>query len=985
MDNISLDSVYEAVNALNGPDPSRNGAAIKWLEQFQKSIDAWTIADRILNEARSSDACLFAAQTLRNKLLYQMHELPSDSYVALRDSLLSLLSNIETRLGRNVSSITVQICAALSDLYIQVLEWRGFIPQLIALFGVQGNTQNKQIFLNFFRIFPEELYNRKLKIGENRRQEIELEMAAETVQVLNILSQLCSSHDASSPSSVTLTNCVNCLASWLLNKQCPTEILAHSPLLHSVIGCLTQNSVASDLHDAATECLVNAFQLINDGNIPPQQIELARILQQGVLHTGEAFRSAVRDEDGDKLINYTRLYAEHCEAFLTEIAKHPGDGFGDLRGLEMLQIVNEYHDYNLVEMSFNVWYRLSEYLYQCDEPDFDELRIAFKPFVEKHILSLCRHCRIDSDSQEMLSERSELAEFRYRAQESVRDVTFIIGSVDLLRLLMEHLNTSTSWDQMEAILFIISSFINNIVESEKLVVPTLLDAILKLPLSGTHKQLLKTSAQLLGNLQDWLIAQTISAPSQGDSDYMVRTFEWFCTLFGFADGCMALTVAESLEFLVERGCGEIQKRSLHERYLNILSGLILSVEKSQGKAQEMEKAAQHLLKASTYLINDLPSPQLCSFLELLSVKSIDNLERINSNSIPPDPQTSPISTTTSNKENISDAWQTLSTDPILWLDRLSSVWRILKPWEIQLEYKKGSQKQECPWLPLCTRVVQCTLVTLQQQQEKQRVIEHCCRTIRFLIRSMGQQSIVFIEPLANQIILVYGRFPHSCLLYLASILVDEYGNLEFVQPGMLSMLENLATRALLLLSSVPNGFEMNPDTVDDLYRLAVRFVQRSPSSVFSHQISAHLLQNAINGLNICQVDANRSLSKFIMEVIDVAAGKRKESSIQLADVQRVKQLLLSLCPQIMLSTVSAALFHLSTLLSKEMAEIMFGLIQLDKQKAEEWLNFTCSQIPHDGGNSATPEQLLDFRTRVLSAVRSYDVILALRDLRKFYA
>uniref|UniRef100_A0A1I8C237 Xpo1 domain-containing protein n=1 Tax=Meloidogyne hapla TaxID=6305 RepID=A0A1I8C237_MELHA len=607
MDNISLDSVYEAVNALNAADPSRNGAAIKWLEQFQKSIEAWTIADRILNEARSFDACFFAAQTLRNKLLYQMHELPSDSYVALRDSLLALL-----------------------------------------------------------RILPEELYNRKIKIGENRRQEIELEMASETVQVLNILSQLCSSSDASSPSSsANLTKCVNCLASWLLNKQCPTEILAHSPLLHSVIGCLTQEGISSDLHDAATECLVNAFQLIDDGNIPPQQLELAQILKQGVLHTADAFRSAVRDEDCDKLINYTRLYAEHCEAFLTEIARHPGDGFGDLRALEMLQMVNDYHEYNLVEMSFNVWYRLSEYLYQCDEPDFDELREAFKPFVEKHILSLCRHCRIDSDSQEMLSERSELADFRHKAQESVRDVTFIIGSVDLLRLLMEHLNTSTSWDQMEAILFIISSFINNIVESENLVIPTLLDSILKLPLAGTHKQLLKTSAQLLGNLQDWLIAQTISAPTQGDSDYMVRTFEWFCTLFGFPDGCMALTVAESLEFLVERGWGEIQKRSLHERYLNILSGLILSIEKSQAKAQEMEKAAQHLLKASTYLINDLPSPQLCSFLELLSAKSIDNLEKINSlTSIPPDPQPSilPLSpNSTTNKENISDAWQIKST------------------------------------------------------------------------------------------------------------------------------------------------------------------------------------------------------------------------------------------------------------------------------------------------------------------------------------
>jgi hypothetical protein len=39
----------------------------------------------------------------------------------------------------------------------------------------------------------------------------------------------------------------------------------------------------------------------------------------------------------------------------------------------------------------------------------------------------------------------------------------------------------------------------------------------------------------------------------------------------------------------------------------------------------------------------------------------------------------------------------------------------------------------------------------------------------------------------------------------------------------------------------------------------------------------------------------------------------------------------------MLSTVSAALFHLSNLLSKEMAEIMFALIQFDKQV---FLNFT---------------------------------------------
>jgi hypothetical protein len=76
---------------------------------------------------------------------------------------------------------------------------------------------------------------------------------------------------------------------------------------------------------------------------------------------------------------------------------------------------------------------------------------------------------------------------------------------------MELLNSSDSWDQMEAILFIISAFVPNVVETERQVVPTLLEAILKLPMVDTHKQLLKTSAQLLGNLQDWL---------QANSDYM---------------------------------------------------------------------------------------------------------------------------------------------------------------------------------------------------------------------------------------------------------------------------------------------------------------------------------------------------------------------------------------------------------------------------------------------------------------------------------
>ena len=35
---VSLDRVYEAVAALQSPDPTLNGPASKWLEEFQKSV-----------------------------------------------------------------------------------------------------------------------------------------------------------------------------------------------------------------------------------------------------------------------------------------------------------------------------------------------------------------------------------------------------------------------------------------------------------------------------------------------------------------------------------------------------------------------------------------------------------------------------------------------------------------------------------------------------------------------------------------------------------------------------------------------------------------------------------------------------------------------------------------------------------------------------------------------------------------------------------
>ncbi|KAL3091604.1 hypothetical protein niasHT_024186 [Heterodera trifolii] len=972
---FTTERVYEALAALQSNEIQQNMQASKWLAEFQESVYAWSIADQMLSECRSFEACLFAAQTLRSKVLHSARELPNDAVAPLRDSLFNRLSSIEAGLGRNSTAIITQLSAALCDLYIHVVHWKGLVAQILVQFDSPTSSSNSTVLVALFKALPEELYSRKLKIGENRRTEIEEELARHTETLLFKLFHLCSLDASLSEENGFRTKAVDCLASWLLNPRCPVAVLTRSPFFRSVLSVLSQPNTSQHLHDAATECAVNALQLIDDSKVAltmsAELSEFAQLLQQSIFETADAFRLAMREEDSEKLQNFTRLYAEQSNAFLSAMANNPRKGFGDLRMLDMLLMANDYHDYTLCEMSFNVWYQLSEHLYQCNEAEFDELQGIFTPYVEKHILSLCKHCRVEPDSQDLLDRNSEHADFRSKAQESVKDVTFIIGSVNLLKRLLEVLNSSESWDQMEAILFIVSAFVGNIAETEHSVVPLLLEAILKFPVMATHRQLLKTSIQLVGNLQNWL---------EFNWGFMERIFNWLVSLFGLCEGILALTISECLEQLMERGWHEVQKRSLHDQFLSILNELLARVEQAQTNGQEMEMAAHHLLRASAHLINDLPTHQLCACLSRICSGSVARLGEVASSSASLD----------DNKENGTDSWAKLKTDPVLWLDRIADVWRTLRPWQQQLAYKQMANEQqqippECPWLSLCSNAMECSLATLQRHQSQQRVVEHACRTIRFLIRSMGAQSVVFIEPVASQIMLTFNQFPHSCLLYLSSIMVDEYGSMAHLQPGMLQLLDNLANRSLSLLATdSENGLRDHPDTVDDLYRLAIRFIQRSPSTLFSHPIVVQLFQGAIHGLVLNHQDANRSVTKFVMEIIAAAKGKRSHS-LSKEQTERVRQMLAENGPQLMLACVSAALFHLSNSLCKEMAEIVHALLKMDKLKAEQWLHFVCVQLPHDGGHSATPQQLNDFRMKILESVRPSDVLEAMRELSKFYA
>ena len=58
---------------------------------------------------------------------------------------------------------------------------------------------------------------------------------------------------------------------------------------------------------------------------------------------------------------------------------------------------------------------------------------------------------------------------------------------------------------------------------------------------------------------------------------------------------------------------------------------------------------------------------------------------------------------------------------------------------------------------------------MRRFQQDGRVMERCCRCLRFAVRCVGGQSAPLLPPMTAQMVEIYGSTQHSCLIYLASV------------------------------------------------------------------------------------------------------------------------------------------------------------------------------------------------------------------------
>uniref|UniRef100_A0A8C0FC61 Transportin-3 n=1 Tax=Bubo bubo TaxID=30461 RepID=A0A8C0FC61_BUBBB len=450
-------------------------------------VHAWEISDQLLQIRQDVESCYFAAQTMKMKIQTSFYELPTDSHASLRDSLLSHIQNL-----KDLSPVIVtQLALAIADLALQMASWKGCVQTLVEKYS--NDVTSLPFLLEILTVLPEEVHSRSLRIGANRRTEIIEDLAYYSSTVISLLMTCV---EKAGNDEKMLIKIFRCLGSWFNLGVLDSTFMANSKLLSLLFEVLQQDKTSSNLHEAASDCVCSALYAIEnvETNLP-----LALQLFQGVLTLESAYHMAVAREDLDKVLNYCRVFTELCETFLDKIVCTPGQGLGDLRTLELLLICAGHPQYEVVEISFNFWYRLGEHLYKTDDAVIHSI---FKAYIQRLLHALARHCQLDSDHEGVPEETDDFGEFRMRVSDLVKDLIFLVGSVECFAQLYATLKDGNPpWEVTEAVLFIMASIAKSVDQENNPTLVEVLEGVVRLP-ETVHTAVRYTSIELVGEMSE---------------------------------------------------------------------------------------------------------------------------------------------------------------------------------------------------------------------------------------------------------------------------------------------------------------------------------------------------------------------------------------------------------------------------------------------------------------------------------------------------
>lgn len=931
--------VLAAHNTMSsGADRAQKEQAHQFLEQFQKSEDAWTATIAML-ESNNVDAAakLFAATTLKGKIVYDLHQIPRQALPDLRTSLIRNLATFHA----GPKPIRLQLCVCLANLAIQMIEWKDVLSLIVSTLGTDAATL--PCVLDFLRVLPEEVtHGRKINLTESeltiRTGEL-IEDNAE--QALRLLVQ----YAQSSPQAAQNPQLLNCITSWM--REIPLEHIINSPLLKVIMNALS----APEPFEAAVECLCT---LIAETRDVDETMASIMVLYPQVISLRPLIAQAASEEDSEMYKGIAKIFAEAGESWVLLIARLPVDFRTLVESILETAALDTERD--AISHTFKFWYDLKQYLTLEKYVQAKSLYMDVYAKLVDIMIGHLEYPKPESGDEKDLFEgdreqEEKFREFRHQMGDVLKDCCEVMGvseclkkPYDLIQAWVQRFgaqatqqNMVPEWQKLEAPLFAVRAMGRMVPPEENVMLPRLIPLIVSIP---DQEKVRFQAVMALGRYTEWTAKHPEALRDQLDfimtsfnhtTKDVVRaaalSFKFFC------NDCAALLVP----FIIQ----------LQSFYVTQLNKLPMS-------------SQEEITEGVASVVAKVPAEQTYDMLKLYCNPVLENLMLIA-------------------EQAKDDVGHKLLADKI---NLLTIFIELVKP--------HVPSSVEHPAVKYCIEIFPVLSHIIQHFWQSVPVLERVCRCWRYMILSYRTAMRPLLAELATQLTTGFEKSRQGCFLWATASIVREFSqDVEEVDPNttnaVFQFYEQQAKTFLHILSDLAP--EELPDLIEDYFRLAADMAMYFPAQSIGSPLMDTILSAASTSLTLLKEEPIIATLHFLRDVLGYGRNSAPFSSfdqtrhdVPEAIQNRVKELVMNDQGRLVQRILTGMMYSFPEGSFPDASGVLLDLFELIPEPVAGWVQQTVGMLPP---GSITPQESERFLNNIRQRIQTGDIRMIRTILQDF--
>ncbi|WBW73320.1 karyopherin/importin-beta family nuclear import receptor Mtr10 [Schizosaccharomyces osmophilus] len=819
-----MEELHNALTTLYASvDRNQKLEANSYLEEFQKSAAAWQICFQILNTVDSSiESKLFAAQTLRQKIVYDFHQLPKSVHAELRDSMLQLF--ISSKDSPRPLLISFAVCMAAIALHMT--EWHNVINDVFQ--ACSSHDPTGRCILQFLSVLPEEAADpRKTSLTwEELCTRIDELLRDNGPAVLELLLQYVNSNVyAGGSSNVDLNLVLTSLTSWL--REIPLEKVLSSPLIELAFRSLDDDMLIDD----AVEFLC---AVLNETREVDESMDMIMMLYPRLLE----FRPKIiaQKDDPDVFRAIGRLFTEAGESWVVLMARMPNEFLPLVESI--VQICANDEELEAIKFTFAFWWDMKQML---ELEAYTQARIIYAPLFLEMVGIVVSHLHYPRADNQPLNDQMAQAEvffddresedrfraFRHEMGDVLKDCCAVAGVTPcLLKVstkLLETLDAKESglpyfWQDIEAPLFALRAMGRMVPNDEEKVIIHLLRFLSKLP---ENNKVRYAAILFVGRYTEWTAQHPEYLEMQ--LNYIAEGFQIPCKeVQSAAAQAMKHFCSDCREHLVNH------LPQLHTFYLSMREAL---------DSQSVLEIAEGLA-------------------HIAAIQPITNTYQSVHSFIAPSLQKIVLSQT---KTGHTEREMEALADEI---DILIIFFSIV--------YPLSSSHEIHPTIQLCLDiwpVVARTLDTIPSPL----ICERICKLLKNVIMTFREKALVLLPSIAETLVKGFESTQFGCFLWVSGACVREFGLTETDEQTQVSVwgfVERQCTNMFYYMTK--KSPKEIPDVIDDFFRFMMDALLANPQRVFMSDMLEPLIHASLVCLQVNQDESLCSVLVYLQDLVSFA-------------------------------------------------------------------------------------------------------------------